>query len=408
MFLRKHDGKKYMLGPNSMIFKKLLLIGLLGCGFFLLMAGLWGGLILMGWDWPSLWPGLPGVQAPLVVTGFFGTLLSLERTVGLKRRIGFMAPILILAGASFLIFYPLSKWSAALTLAGSGGLLIMCLVIAQQQRNIYTSMMVFGSISWFAGMVIWLLGWPMFNVYHWWMGFILFTLVGQRVELAHRLKSSFPPYWLLNLFLIVFFTGLAINIFGHLRGPDSVMDIILDAIVDPRLIWGMRISGCALGLCALWLLRYDSGYVLMRHGGIARYTAVCMLSGFVWLGLTGLFTSLFAGYVAGTRYDMIIQSFFMGAAWFVIFGHGVIVALSSFGLRLNHLASFYVPVVLLHMSMVVRIIGDLLLNYHIGKWGALLNVMAIILFFINAIFWLLADNRNLWWKQRDELSSPIE
>ena len=69
-----------------------------------LLAGLWAGLIRLGWQLPPLALRLPAQHGPLMVSGFLGTLISLERAVALSqnrggRRIYYLAPLLAGLGA---------------------------------------------------------------------------------------------------------------------------------------------------------------------------------------------------------------------------------------------------------------------------------------------------------------------
>ncbi|MCO5243594.1 MAG: hypothetical protein M9927_07165 [Anaerolineae bacterium] len=49
-----------------------------------LLAAMWAGLVRMGWQLPLLRPTLPMAHGPLMVCGFLGTLVGLERAVGLS------------------------------------------------------------------------------------------------------------------------------------------------------------------------------------------------------------------------------------------------------------------------------------------------------------------------------------
>jgi hypothetical protein len=71
---------------------------LLAIAMTALLAGLWAGLLRLGWDWPRLRPGLPLAHGPLMVSGFLGTLITLERAVALGRRWTYLAPLLTGAG----------------------------------------------------------------------------------------------------------------------------------------------------------------------------------------------------------------------------------------------------------------------------------------------------------------------
>jgi hypothetical protein len=70
------------LGISQRRLRVLLLV--LGLGA--LLAGLWAGLLRLGWSVPLPQPLLPAAHGPLMVSGFLGTLISLERAVALGRR----------------------------------------------------------------------------------------------------------------------------------------------------------------------------------------------------------------------------------------------------------------------------------------------------------------------------------
>lgn len=62
---------------------------LMGLGMLALLAALWAGLVRLGWGLPPLRPTLPIAHGPLMVSGFLGTLISLERAV---RELDFRPP----------------------------------------------------------------------------------------------------------------------------------------------------------------------------------------------------------------------------------------------------------------------------------------------------------------------------
>jgi hypothetical protein len=47
---------------------------------------------------------------------------------------------------------------------------------------------------------------------------------------------------------------------------------------------------------------------------------------------------------------------------------------------------FYAHLILLHLSLIMRVAGDLALNIPIRKWGGLLNEVAILLFLAVTIY----------------------
>src|SRR4051812_50149434 len=65
-------------------------------------AGAWLGLARIGWALPLPWPDQLIAHGPLMVCGFLGTLISLERAVGLGAPWAYAAPVLAAAGAVLL------------------------------------------------------------------------------------------------------------------------------------------------------------------------------------------------------------------------------------------------------------------------------------------------------------------
>ena len=69
-----------------------------------LLAAMWAGLLRMGWVWPPLRPSLAAVHGPLMVSGFVGTLIGLERAVALGKKWAYTAPLLTgLGGLALLV-----------------------------------------------------------------------------------------------------------------------------------------------------------------------------------------------------------------------------------------------------------------------------------------------------------------
>jgi hypothetical protein len=79
-------------------------VPLLALGILSLLAGIWGGLLRLPVNLPLLvnhanWITYHG---PLMVGGFLGTLIGLERAVGLRVWWAYTAPLLTGAGAVLL------------------------------------------------------------------------------------------------------------------------------------------------------------------------------------------------------------------------------------------------------------------------------------------------------------------
>ncbi len=65
---------------------------ILAIGLLSMACGLWLGLVRLGWNLPLPWPDRLIAHGPLMVCGFLGTLISLERAVALGARWGTPRP----------------------------------------------------------------------------------------------------------------------------------------------------------------------------------------------------------------------------------------------------------------------------------------------------------------------------
>ncbi|MFZ1752964.1 MAG: hypothetical protein WAU10_04445, partial [Caldilineaceae bacterium] len=59
-----------------------------------LLLAAWAGIVRIGWGWPVLFPALPMSHGPLMVGGFLGTLIALERAVGVQKPWAYADPLL--------------------------------------------------------------------------------------------------------------------------------------------------------------------------------------------------------------------------------------------------------------------------------------------------------------------------
>jgi hypothetical protein len=145
---------------------------------------------------------------------------------------------------------------------------------------------------------------------------------------------------------------------------------------------GMAICGAAFLLLALWLLRYDIARRRIKAGGQARFTALALLSGYVWLGVGALLLIRHAGVMAGPYYDAALHSIFLGFVFAMIFAHAPIVFPAVLSVPIVFTNRFYIPLVLLHLSLLLRVGGDLLGWWDARLWGGLLNVVVILAFLL--------------------------
>lgn len=121
-----------------------------------LLSGLWAGLLRIGWPIPPLSPRLLIEHGPLMVSGFLGTLISLERAVALSqvqqgRRVYFLVPLLAGLGA-IALFLPVPPFIPRLLISlAAGGFLIMFIIIYRLQPSMHNAVISLGMLFWLLG-----------------------------------------------------------------------------------------------------------------------------------------------------------------------------------------------------------------------------------------------------------------
>lgn len=343
-----------------------------------LLAAMWTGLIRLGWQLPPLDLNLPMLHGPLMVNGFLGVVIGLERAVALsapnvKHRVywPYLAPISV--GLGTLVLFISGQPGALLIAIGSLVMVAAFIFIIRQHTALFTIMMGMGALSWFIGNVLWLLGQPIYTLILWWMGFPLFTIIGERLELSRILRLSKLSYWLFSLACGIFLIGAVVSL--------SNLDL------------GMRIAGLGEIACALWLFRYDIARKTLQKTGMPRYIALCLLTGYGWLGVSGAF-NLYAGVTyAGPMYDAALHTVFVGFVFSMIFGHALIILPAVLGLPIRFDANLYVSLFLLHASLLLRVMGDTLLVIELRRWGGLMNEIALLLFLGTTVYTVAAARR---------------
>ena len=329
-------------------------------GLLALLTALWGGLVRLGWALPLLHPLLPAVHGPLMVCGFLGTLIGVERAVALGAVWPYAAPLLTAVGALAL----LAGLPAPLLMTlGSLGLVAIFAVIVRRQCALATVTMALGAFLWLVGNSCWLVGWPVAQVVPWWSGFLVLTIAGERLELSRLLRLSVLHHLLFLLAVSVLLAGLLLLAIG--------------------LASGGHVTGVGMVALACWLLQYDIARRTVWQTGLTRFIAVCLLSGYVWLGVGGVLTWRFASVLAGPYYDAMLHTVFVGFVFAMIFAHAPIILPAILGRTTSpYQPVLYVPLLLLHASLLLRVVGDLM-GWWLGRqWGGLLNALAVLLFLI--------------------------
>jgi hypothetical protein len=336
-------------------------IPFLALAILALIAGLWAGLMRLGWRLPALTPSLALAHGPLMVSGFLGTLITLERAVALKQKWMYLPPLLAGLGWLVTLLIPGSPLGPILlTLASLGGVFIL-IEITRREFVLHTITMLIGSAAWLAGNILWLNGSQVFQVVFWWLAFLVLTIAGERLELSRVLRPSRAAQWLFGAIAALLLVGVLVTTFDNRSGA--------------------RLAGAGLLLLAVWSVWNDIAWRNLRHSlALTRYIAWCLALGFVWLGIGGVLNLVFGAQAAGPRYDAALHAVFVGFVISMIFGHAPIIFPAVLGAPVSFHPAFYVPLALLHVSLVLRVLGDFANLHFLRLWGGLFNEAAILLF----------------------------
>lgn len=349
---------------------------LLVLGMASLVAGVWGGLIRLPLNLPlpsenANWISFHG---PLMVCGFLGTVIGLERAVGLGYPWTYASPLLTGLGAAVLLAGSLGRLPTILIAAGSGVFVLISLQIYRMQRSPHTLLMCLGAAAWFTANVLWLSGIPIGRLIPWYIAFLGLVILGERLDLARFQKTvpwAQPVLWAI---LVIFAAGVITSCFESEAG--------------------LRITGIGLLLIAIWLARFDIARRTIREKGLPRFMAISLLSGYVWMAVSGLLFVCFAPQTSGTFYDAALHSFFLGFVFSMIFGHAPIIfpavlALPPIAFR----SRFYLHLAMLHISLLIRLGSDVAGWGEVRQWGGLLNAVTLVVFLGNTAASMISSAR---------------
>ena len=309
----------------------------LAAGAGSLLVGLWVGLARIGLTLPGGMTTLAEFHGALMISGFLGTVISLERAVAIGRWWAYAAPALSAIGAIALMVGAPASASGAFLLAGVALTLNSGTVVARQPA-LFTVVLMVAAACWVGGTLVWIKGAPAAEVAGWWLAFLVLTIAAERLELSRLLS---PP----RSSQLTFILAAALIIIGVVRGE-------LAGETAP-------FSGIGLLAVTVWLVRHDIALRTIRFAGQARFSAACLLAGYFWLGLAGLVLLIAPPGAAAFSYDAAVHAVAIGFVLSMIFGHAPIILPAVIGLRVRYSAAVYVPLVLLHLSVLLRVAADL-------------------------------------------------
>ncbi len=346
--------------PEAARSRSWLRLPLLAAAGAALVVGTATGLHRVGLGGSEALAGLAELHGPLMVSGFFGAVIGLERAVATGRLWAYLGPfaagtgtVLVLVGA------PLSAVHAAWIVAG----LVLAAAstgIALRLPALFTGTLACGAFAWPVGMLAWASGAPMAGVVLWWTVFLVLTIAAERLELSRLLR--------LGMHSKVAF-GACVALLAMAGGLGTV---------GAASTW--PVAGVALLALTVWLLDHDVARRTVRIAGLPRYAALCLFGGYAWLGMGGVLMLALPVDTDRFAYDAVLHAVFLGFTFAMVFGHAPIILPAVARLPVAFDSGFYGPLVLLHVSVALRVGADLAGAFEMRAHAGLLTAVAFVLF----------------------------
>lgn len=335
-------------------------LALLLLGGASLLLGLSAGLMLLGLPAPITIERLLEVHGQLMIVGFLGTLIALERAIALRRAWAHAAPLATGVGALLLVTpLPLAV-GLAVQAVGLGILAAIYAAIWRRAASTALAIQWLGSFLALAASLLWLAQVPTGALFPLLAGFLVLTIAGERLELAH--VASPPPGAARALLLIA--AAVAITGAGSLLWPTP----------------GSELFGASLLATVLWLLRYDVATRTIRAVGLPRYTAANLLLGMAWLAVAGIAWLTLGPQPDGPGYDIVVHAIGLGFAMSMVLAHAPIILPAVLIRPLPYRQVLYLATAALQVSLILRVAGEARGAGWAWQAGGVGNVAALLAF----------------------------
>jgi hypothetical protein len=332
------------------------------------LTGIWSGLTRIGWSLPI--PAITVHHGAIMVGGFLGTLIILEKVIPLKNRSLLLIPV-INALSVILFFLGQAKISIYILVLTSASLSLIFLYYFLTQRTIIYMLMLLGAGCWFVGNCLLLTKsfYPL--AFPWWVGFALLIIAAERLELMRFLPVTKSDRTIFLSLLFAFVIGVLFSFHGT----------------------GNAICAFALVGVAIWLMRNDVIGINLKKKNLPKFVAFSLLCGYVALLLSGIFFIALPDH--WLSYDAMVHSFFIGFVFSMIFAHGPIILPGVLGVSGSPFHPIvYVWLAALHISWLVRVFADIYVELELRKISGLISGVAIIGYFVTIAILMIRIQRN--------------
>ena len=329
-----------------------------------LVAAVWGGLGRMGLVTMAPPAELAMSHGALIANGFFGTVISLERAVALDRSVVYAIPGAAALGTWVSYFgWPLvGSLGVAVASVGLVGLFGW---LTWREPARHHVIMGLGALAWAVAATLLVLlvsgmGISIGGLAPWWAAFLVLTIAGERLELARVLRPNRFSQACFLASVVVLLGGLIVDVFGISEG--------------------LQITGVGFVGLALWLGIFDVARRTAKQDGLPGYIGRTLLGGYVWLAVGGVLLVVHGSTTGGLVFDAQWHAIFVGFVLTMIFAHAPVVLRALANRRIPYHPTLYLAPALIHVTLAIRLYGDLAVDPTWRLAGGLGNAAAILVF----------------------------
>lgn len=339
------------------------------------LSGLVAALLRLGVVAPGQAESLASAHGILMVYGFLGTAITLERAVALQsggRRDAvwaYAAPIASGIGTIALLLQstslPLPAGRALPGLAWTASMLLLVAIyvaVWRRQPSYAVLVQLLGAVAGAGGAALWARDAEVATIVPWWAMFLVLTIVGERLELARIafLSRGTEPRILTEV------CGVMLGLLAILVAPD----------------WGYPLLGLALGVLVVDMALHDVARRTIHSTGLPRFMAACLLTGYAWAMVPAVMWIVGGPALSGYRYDTVVHALTIGFVLSMIVAHAPVIVPAIARRPLPYHPVMWAVWVLLQVGLIIRVLAGARDATQAWQFGGTLDVFALLAFLI--------------------------
>lgn len=342
------------------------------------LTGLAAALLRLGVLAPGEAESLASAHGILMVYGFLGTAVTLERAVAMqsggRRGAGwaYAAPIASAFGTVTLLLQstpaPMPAGRALPGLAWTVSMLVLIAIyvaVWRRQPSYAVLVQLLGAVAGAGGVALWAREAEVATIVPWWAMFLVLTIVGERLELARVafLTRRTEPRILAETCLVL--VSLPITLIA----PD----------------WGYPLLGLALGVLVVDVALHDIARRTIHATGLPRFMAACLLTGYAWALVPAVAWIVGGPALSGYRYDTVVHALTIGFVLSMLVAHAPVIVPAITRRPLPYHPVMWAVWGLLQAGLVVRVLAGARDATEAWQFGGALDVLALLAFLVSTV-----------------------